>query len=165
MSIKCSISLPYVSDFEDGPYSLKHFLPIGTLVFSCSGDVPGSCGDHWHDYIHGCLSELIPPENVDLAQDVAFLVSNKFVAATLRRVTTWKESHLFVRIYLIPFDLANVGGVLRRRDEAAVLHPARKRLRSLLSQIRCDYPSWDGNLSDTAQDVVHSYLSLDSVRF
>lgn len=170
MSTKCSILSSFVSDLEDGPYCLKYFLPIGTLVLSCSSDdvaSTGSCGDHWHDGAHDCLSELILLEDTELAHNIAFLTSNKFVAATFRRITR-KESltaHLFVRIYLIPFDLANVGGVLRRRDEAIILHPARKHLRALLSRIRCDYSSWDGNVSIDAQDVVHRYLSLDSVRF
>ncbi|GBE90165.1 hypothetical protein SCP_1900140 [Sparassis crispa] len=49
---------------------------------------------------------------------------------------------LYIRIYLIPYDLENVKGKLRMRDEA-VLVQARRYMRSLLSELVIDDHNWD----------------------
>lgn len=146
------------SSTDLSPYHTRHFLPFGTLVVSAA-TATKACGKHWHSYSAESESELaglMIPGNGSLLRGLSFLTAQKFVAATFRCDTS-----LVIRIYLIPFDLANVEGTLRRR-EATVLNSARHLLRDIMAQLHFDKDSWDGNL--TAHHPLNtSPLSTDRV--
>lgn len=144
----CSLSISPIKYSEDdtGPYSLRNFLPAGTLALpvACAEAVHcDSChSDGWHDwpgYAH--LSSTMRAEEHDLLRMIDFLATHKFISATCR---LGHQAGLKSRIYLIPWDLAGVEGRLRRRDIQTVLQPARKYLRILLFRITKDDASWAG---------------------
>lgn len=131
----------------DGPFALVNFLPAGCLIFpSHPTSIVGCEKTHrnqWHswpgrDIIHA----LLPPEDDRLLRSVDFLIFHNFIAATCQISSDRK---LYIRVYLIPFDLPNVEGRLRRRDEVTVLKPARNYLRTLLFRLTRDLASWNGD--------------------
>ena len=94
-------------------------------------------------------------------ESLRFLVRNRFVAATyllshaLDAAHTHMPEHghehehaqrvlLFVRVYIVPWDLPGSRGVLRNRDEDSVLRPGRRRLKALFLRIRQDAVLWQG---------------------
>ena len=85
------------------------------------------------------LPSVTSTEDDAFLRQLDFLVNHKFVFATCRLGTS---STLYIRVYLIPFDLSNVQGRLRTRDEL-VMTPARKYLRVLLPRIVQDMVLWD----------------------
>ncbi|KAI0705927.1 SNF2 family N-terminal domain-containing protein [Cytidiella melzeri] len=167
----CAASSPIVpgNDYQAGPYNLTHFLPVGTLVLHSSNSSVSmiSCSRHWHAHSGHQLSALLAPENIKLAGQIDFLLSHKFIVATCRSAANVSSSTeytttLLIRIYLIPFDLANVEGALRRRDET-ILSPARRYLRSLLLQVTRDYNVWKGKISATfPPTATQSFISSDT---
>ena len=103
--------------------------------------------DEWHGwhYYHQIddILALIQAEDESLMRSLDFLILHRFVAATCR-LRHWSHySALHIRIYLIPFDLANVEGKLWRRDENIVLKHARKFLRDLLFKLSKDLTAWN----------------------
>ncbi|KAI0707952.1 P-loop containing nucleoside triphosphate hydrolase protein [Earliella scabrosa] len=72
-----------------------------------------------------------------------FLVRHRFVAATYKINIT--ERLIFVRVYVIPWDLPGSKGALRSRDEDTVLRPGRRRLKALFLLIKQDKSLWDGD--------------------
>lgn len=153
MAPGCSIkALDFVEHATDltGPYALRHFLPAGLLSLPLLADIVG-CHIHpshaWHYYSgRSTLAGLIQPEDEPLARLLDFLILHKFIAVTCRAMSWSHFSILHLRVYLIPYDLANVEGQLRRRDEATVLNPARKYLRTLLFKLCADTSAWDGHV-------------------
>ena len=93
-------------------------------------------------------------------ESLRFLVRHRFVAATyllsqaLDAAHTHMPEHghaheqrvwLFVRVYIVPWDLPGSRGALRNRDEDTVLRPGRRRLKALFLHIRQDRAFWEGN--------------------
>lgn len=76
---------------------------------------------------------------------------------------TWSMQVMYLRVYLVPFDLANVQGRLRTRDEATILVPARKCLKSLLQQLVTDVALWEGN-DEPSSSTPRSFIRQDIVR-
>lgn len=148
MSCALALRLLCNTDYtaDSGPYGLTNFLPIGALVLLVNA--PNiACTDHWHAYsTRG--SGLFSTEDDQIMRVLDFLILHKFLAASCRIVagspSSSRPTQLYIRIYLIPYDLANVEGILRRRDEALVLSPARRYMRALLSRVTCDTASWEG---------------------
>jgi hypothetical protein len=57
---------------------------------------------------------------------------------------------LILRVYLIPYDLANVQGKLRVRKDN-ILNPAKRYLRNLLPIISQDFGKWRDGLSTESE--------------
>ncbi|KAI0053959.1 hypothetical protein FA95DRAFT_1551738 [Auriscalpium vulgare] len=132
---------------SDHPFALPHLLPAGTITLSLSWDE--SCCDHAHvedGWHHFCGDKISPrliersQADTDLCQHLDFLILHKFLSVTCTRVPA---SNLAVcRIYIIPYDLSNVQGRLRHRDELLVVKPAQKFLREILPRIVQDGELW-----------------------
>ena len=163
----CSASteLPGPSCINNGPYCLSNFLPAGTLQFDLlplAGVVQGLCDhthsdDGWHHVrVHTLLPCFEDTDNIRFCQDLDFLIENHFISATYRFCP---PATIIVRVYIIPYDLGNVKGVLRVRKEA-VLAPARRYLKGLLQRITQDNDSWHGN---APSDRHFCFLSADNV--
>lgn len=73
------------------------------------------------------------------AQALDFLVDHHFVTATY----SVSNQVLFVRIYIIPYDLCNSRGKLRARADS-VMGPARRYMIQLLPRIAQDASAWHG---------------------
>ncbi|KAJ3530656.1 hypothetical protein NM688_g7678 [Phlebia brevispora] len=151
MKLDCTLSsVPLMAPGDDtGPYALANFLPAGTLVLLTSSSTTSCNHSHltgWHDwpgYLH--LSSMVRAEDQDLLHILDFLTLHKFVAATCLIGT---PSKLFIRVYIIPHDLGNVEGRLRRRDMLTIVQPARRYMRILLSGLTRDRSSWEAATSD-----------------
>lgn len=135
---------------EAGPYSLANFLPAGTLTLSLP---PGthSCAsghpDGWHYWLlESHLSDILVGEEATLLRMLDFLTLHEFIVPTCR---VGEDSKIYVRIYLVPFDLREISGRLRCRDEATVLSPGRRCIRALLSRVTRDVESWSGLQTST----------------
>ncbi|KAH9950194.1 SNF2 family N-terminal domain-containing protein [Amylocystis lapponica] len=152
-----------MSPFE----ALDNFLPAGTLKFLLSGDSclkawkPRIASDGWYFFPgHGILNDFIVDENTsdedhdasDLVLLLDVLIEHHFIAATC--FIGLPGHTLYVRVYLIPFDLANVQGQLRMRDETSVLSPSRPRLKLLLSRICQGSQKWEGQPSTKRQSLL-----------
>ncbi|KAJ6501924.1 P-loop containing nucleoside triphosphate hydrolase protein [Mycena sanguinolenta] len=91
----------------------------------------------------------------DLLKNLEFLVLNKFVFASFLLAENW----LFIRIYLIPYDLPGVKGELRNRPDTIVSR-ARNYLAGILPKISRDPECWAGyNVPDTPLIVPGTTLS------
>ncbi|KAI0086370.1 SNF2 family N-terminal domain-containing protein [Irpex rosettiformis] len=151
------------SQVDVDPYDLSHFLPAGTLVLPIAA-TNIHCFGHWHTFCaetESDLAKLMQPKHKSLMRGLRFLTSQKFLAATF-----FCSDFLMIRVYLIPFDLARVEGALRRRNETAILAPARKLLRDVFSNLYCDPESWQGRIhthySPMANHLMSSKLDRQS---
>lgn len=166
----CSLkSLDFAADVDDnaGPYALQHFLPAGALSLALKVDVH-ACryhGSGWHLYAGlGETMGLVKAEDESLMRMLDFLVVHQFIAVTCR-VEGWSYSSvLHLRVYLIPYDLANVEGKLRRRDEATVLNPARNYLRQLLLKLSRDPETWNAESYVPDPVIVFPFFDDGAVR-
>jgi hypothetical protein len=138
----------------DSPYALVNFLPAGTVQIpisphhSCNNE---HAGDGWHSFNkESLLPHVISSEDESFVQQLDFLVKHKFVSATCR--LNGARNSLFLRIYIIPYDLANVHGALRVRDKAKVVAPARQFMKALLPRILQGRLQWEGIESETSTD-------------
>lgn len=131
----------------DAPYSLGNLLAAGTLVVNLDSDIQEFICNHvhaedgWHPFQHNVLKDHLAIDDASLCKEIKFLTEHRFVSVTYRAASLRR---VFMRIYFIPFDLANVQGKLRVRKEI-ILGPARRYLRALLPKITQDSDSWNGN--------------------
>ena len=152
MPLECSLQSLDLADFAAdlaGPYALHHFFPAGALRLQLKVKASSCSHDHqstsWHHYPgHGGLAGLVRAEYEQFTRLLDFLIVHKFIAATCCVCSPSYHPMLLIRVYLIPYDLANVEGRLRRRDEATVLGPARKYLRTVLPRLSRDLGMWEG---------------------
>lgn len=156
MSVGCPLHpLDLVERAADlaGPYALQHSLPAGALHLSLKS-TGLTCSEHhhfgvWHHYPgNGHLVSLVQAEDEQFIRLLDFLIIHKFIAATCRICAPSSSLRLYIRVYLIPHDLANVEGRLRQRDEVTVLAPARKYLRTLLLRLSRNNSLWEGETDD-----------------
>lgn len=151
MSPECSLkALGFATETAglSGPYALRHYLPAGLLFLTLQPHIT-TCHTHthnlWHHYTGWRIfSGALQPDDEPLVRLLDFLILHKFIAATCKITSYNHLSIMTLRVYIIPFDLSNVEGQLRRRDEATVLNPARKYLRTLLSKLSTDASAWEG---------------------
>ncbi|KAJ8480788.1 hypothetical protein ONZ51_g6428 [Trametes cubensis] len=130
---------------------LKEFLPTGVVTF---GATDSACTSFTNE---GPLADdgwrLFPQVVVGFRDDsgdlekIAFLVRHRFIAATYYMDAS--NAQLFLRIYVIPWDLPGSRGELRSRDDA-VLKPGCKYLRQLFLKIRTERSLWEGSLASSS---------------
>lgn len=100
------------------PFSLDNLLSAGTITVDVH-DYHLPCvhihaNDAWHPVPFRQLS--IYPED-DVFRMISFLTEHRFLRATCCLGTS---RALYIRIYIIPTDLPNVQGILRRRSKAVL---------------------------------------------
>ncbi len=153
ISQECSLNFfPLTHKLPPSPYSsLSQFFAAGTLNIKLAHGT-SDCDTHsqsWHSY-----TQYTQDFGVNAVEDTSvfrllnFLVEHRFISATCRignKADYDGSVNLYIRIYLIPYDLPNVEGRLRRRDGVSVLTPARKYLRALLLRLQRDPASWEGH--------------------
>lgn len=128
--------------------NLPEFLPAGTLCIPVRQRIPSQThvSRYWHSlsdfsYISSIVEDS--DNHYKLLDALAFLCGHHFIRATCRLGYGSWQSNLFFRIYLIPYDLSNVQGKLRVRNETTILIPARHHLRVLLPHLVQDLSEWD----------------------
>lgn len=140
------------------PFALANLLPAGTLHLSLSPNDYVCDHSHLEDGWHALRTDLVlqnltSTDDDPLLREVAFLVKHAFIYCTCR--LGQNGNTLTIRVYLIPYDLSNVQGRLRVRDESTVLAPARRYLKVLLQRLAQDSSLWEG-----AEVNPHVALSL-----
>ncbi|KAF9556010.1 hypothetical protein CPC08DRAFT_711560 [Agrocybe pediades] len=129
------------------PFSLINLLPFGTLHLLVSANTQHLLCEHmhaedgWHLFQEANLvPHLARSEDITFCQQLGFLVMHRFISATYM---AGENEQMIVRIYLIPYDLANVRGELRIR-KPNILVPAKKYMRDLLPRISQNTGLWNG---------------------
>ncbi|KAF9484636.1 hypothetical protein BDN70DRAFT_872149 [Pholiota conissans] len=142
----CFVSSPPAST-SDSPFALRHLLALGTILVNLHVAFEHQICDHthaedgWHYFKgHSVVPHLSNPTDIELCQKLDYLVQGQFIAATYRSNSI---GLMDVRVYLIPYDLANIKGKLRVRKES-ILNSARMYLRNLLPQISQNTERWMG---------------------
>ncbi|KAI0647582.1 P-loop containing nucleoside triphosphate hydrolase protein [Trametes meyenii] len=149
----------------EGIYSsLKDFLPAGVVIFELptpthSFNAEESLAeDGWRTFpqaVHG-----FPDDGPGGLESISFLVRHRFVAATYN--INSPHAQLFVRLYVIPWDLSGSRGELRSRDEDNVLKPGRKCLKQVFRRIRQDRSLWDGDAASSSNAVYFINQAADN---
>ncbi|KAH7921384.1 hypothetical protein BV22DRAFT_1038738 [Leucogyrophana mollusca] len=141
------------------PFSPQNLLAAGTIrVDDAQISVP--C-DHRHslDAWHFLpVRELSHRPDDTLFCGLGFLAEHSYLRATCRFGVG--GTTLFVRVYLVPYDLRDVQGKLRNRSEG-VVKTAKYHLQALLPQIRQDLESWNAQ-EPTACSPCPSFVSQDT---
>ena len=128
-----------------GPYSLNNFISAGTLIAQLDPERPEiECShthadDGWHVF-SGKLFDQHLLVHEGFCREIDFLIAHHFISVTYRFGCSLS---VFLRIYLIPYDLPNVQGKLRIRNEALIA-PTRGFLNSLLPTISQNEDHWNG---------------------
>ncbi|KAF7364001.1 Helicase C-terminal domain-containing protein [Mycena sanguinolenta] len=146
------------------PWTLDSYLSYGFLAISLldTDEVRPQMQDQklaedgWHTFTGYPLLEYTSHgSDHDVLRNLDFLISNKFVFASFLLADNW----LFIRIYLIPYDLPGVKGELRNRPEPIVTH-ARRCLAEILPKLSRDPECWAGyNVPDTPLNIPGTTLS------
>ncbi|RPD56352.1 hypothetical protein L226DRAFT_538078 [Lentinus tigrinus ALCF2SS1-7] len=144
----------------DGVFALNKFLPAGTLVFSITSelnilnDAQTQADDGWTAFPQDEDPTVAPSEflvddaEAETWECLRFLVRRRFVAATC--LADYSQALLFVRVYIVPWDLPGSRGILRNRDEDTVLRPGRRRLKALFLLVLQDRSLWEGSVASTS---------------
>ncbi|TFK36351.1 hypothetical protein BDQ12DRAFT_686775 [Crucibulum laeve] len=141
-------SRPNSSSSKQSPFALANLLPVGTVSLKLLPDSQQALCDHehaedgWHSFRGtALLGHLSTVEDIGFCRDLEFLLKHQFISATYL-ITSHAE--LLLRIYFIPYDLANVQGKLRTRKDSVVA-PAKRYMRRLLPQVVKDVEGWEGS--------------------
>ncbi|CAA7270930.1 unnamed protein product [Cyclocybe aegerita] len=132
---------------SSSPYALHNLLPVGTVII----DIPvasqhdicehAHVEDGWHEFqAQQVVPQLSNAEDVAFCRGLEFLIKQRFISCTCRCTP---DNRMALRVYLIPYDLANVQGKLRIRKDN-ILSPAKRYLRALVPKISQDIGRWNG---------------------
>ncbi|KAI0695860.1 SNF2 family N-terminal domain-containing protein [Cerioporus squamosus] len=142
----------------DGVFVLSKFLSAGALTISIGGELGlvehprQHADDGWttfpHDHDPPVVGVWRDDDDSETWESLRFLIRHRFIAATY--LVDHYQSLLFVRVYIVPWDLPGSRGVLRSRDEDSVLRPGRRRLKALFLRIRQDRSLWEGSVASSS---------------
>lgn len=142
----CFIDPPHPADITDSPFALRKLLAAGTIHLQLNTlsqhqvCAHSHAEDDWHILQPSRLLTHIKEEvELTLCRELDFLIHHEFLLATYREF----NDMMSIRIYIVPYDLANVQGRLRNRKEA-IVSPARRYFQRLLPRISQDIASWNG---------------------
>ena len=145
--LDCGSGTPILSSSSNDPFALANLLPAGTLHLSLVLNDYVCDHSHLEDGWHPLKTDLVlqnltSEEDDPLLREMAFLVKHAFISCSCR--LGQNGNSLTIRVYLIPYDLSNVQGRLRVRDESTVLAPSRRYLKALLQRLAQDSDLWEG---------------------
>ncbi|KZT27320.1 hypothetical protein NEOLEDRAFT_1110673 [Neolentinus lepideus HHB14362 ss-1] len=154
--IDCRDSAPEVISYE-GRYSLANYLPVGVIVFDFLDDElhcnHTHCEDGWHTFSGQVYLRHAKKGEDVLLRWIDFLTANRFIIPTCRQAEGRRI--LYVRVYIIPFDLPGVQGTLRARNPDTVKE-AGKAIRAIMGRIIQDDSLWQGYVPDGAARPIFS---------
>ena len=133
---------------ERDPFELSNLLPAGVLALTLSGldqDLPHAVsGEMWHTFDQETDRALRPfcsPQDTSVLNSLSFLVEHEFSRVTSKFSSL--HALLFLRIYLIPYDLPGVQGRLMNRQEHILSH-YRRSMKDILPKIINEGEYWRG---------------------
>lgn len=135
-------------------FSLANLLPAGTITVAVhDGESPCLSASNNRDW-HSLPVRNLSTHPVDtLFRELAFLTEHLFLRATCR---LGASGHIiFIRLYLIPNDLPNVHGRLRRRPEA-VVREGQRYMQSIVPLIEQNNGLWDAD--ETSLNAPQKYF-------
>ncbi|KAH8828285.1 P-loop containing nucleoside triphosphate hydrolase protein [Flagelloscypha sp. PMI_526] len=142
-----TLTMPSSSSSSSDPWSLQHFLKAGVILLNVSSSFINTCDhihteDGWHIFNpQVALGYLQHAKDDSLCRALNYLNANHYLRTTFDRPR--QGTTLIIRIYLIPYDLSNVRGVLRIRKETGT---AKHHLRHVLPYIMRGCLLWGGEL-------------------
>jgi hypothetical protein len=141
-------------------------LPAGTVqlgVLTDSFCAHVHSADGWHVFSGDTLlPHMANDEDSRLCDELDYLTQHEFIFASYTFSST--RETIYVRIYIIPFDLPNVDGRLLNRPED-VLKPARRHLWHLLPMIDKNQEKWEARVSDSSRVNSEPFLPVVIVRY
>jgi len=136
------------SHLERDPFELSNLLPAGVLALTLSGldqDLPHAVsGEMWRAFDQETARALRPfcsPQDINVLNSLSFLVEHEFSRVTSKFLSL--HALLFLRIYLIPYDLPGVQGRLMNRQEHT-LGLYRRSMRDILPKLISEGDYWRG---------------------
>ncbi|TFK54619.1 hypothetical protein OE88DRAFT_1693397 [Heliocybe sulcata] len=152
----CRNFLPASTSY-DGPYRLANYLPAGVIILPLLDD--NLCCDHTHVedgwHLFSAQAHIGHVENSAddvLLRSMDFLTAKYFIFPTCRRPKGIRS--IYVRVYIIPFDLAGIQGRLRARHPE-IIKEAGKAIRAITGRILQDKNLWQGyNCDQAAQAII-----------
>jgi len=155
-------------DDTAGPFAVQNLLPAGTLSLPISQtDLANICNhthttEDWHSFPgKALLPYLTDQESETLCHHLDFLVERKFLIIKCKVGDAGLA--LILRIYLVPYDLPGVQGMLRVRDETSDLKPARQCLRNVLPLIVQEMSLWNACDLDPSPSSPRYFLDSKTV--
>jgi hypothetical protein len=150
------------------PFAVQNLLPAGTLSLPISQKDLANVCDHthttedWHTFPgKALLPYLTDQESETLCRHLDFLVEHQFIIIQCKVGDS--RAALILRVYIVPYDLPGVQGMLRVRDETSVLKPARLCLRNVMPQIIQERSLWDGHDLDPSPSSPSYFLDSKTV--
>ena len=163
----CTTSFP-AQLTGDSHYGSANMLPAGTIEFMVT--TRHFC-DHLHadDGWHPFRGDLVLPHlthasDSSICDELEYLIKHKYILASYRHHVA--VLLIYVRIYIIPYDLPNVDGKLLLRPEN-IAKPARLYLKRLLPTIDKNSDKWAGRSSSPCLSTspIEPFLYSKPVRF
>ncbi|KAF4608242.1 hypothetical protein EYR40_000586 [Pleurotus pulmonarius] len=105
--------------------------------------------DGWHLMSPRTISCFGPRSSFLL--ELEFLIQKHFVVVTYQLQL---ELEVTARVYLVPYDLSNVKGSLRKRP-TTVLNPARRYLKALIPMLSLNPAHWNSGCAEDAMNPFH----------
>lgn len=145
------------------PYNLDNFLPAGLIVLKSLKPNNLLCDhthatDGWHRYSGDITTNS---DERDICSQLTFLTQHQFLAVTW--CASAELSYIHLRIYIIPYDLPNVKGVLQRsRRGSALLKRAVSYMKAVVPRIVADGRAWGG--STETMNFDNFFVGPDLVR-
>lgn len=130
---------------SEAPYALTNLIAAGTLILQLNPDQQEVVCDHahyedgWYPFNGSTPNHCLLIDDA-FRREIEFLIKHQFISVTYRLGTS---SIVFLRIYIVPYDLGGIQGKLRIRKEN-VLIPARRFMRALLPNISQSRDYWNG---------------------
>jgi hypothetical protein len=150
---------------------VQNLLPAGTLSLSISQtDLTNICDhthttDDWHTFPGNALLPYLTDgtdqETETLCRHLDFLVEHQFLIVQCKVGDS--GAALILRVYIVPYDLPGVQGMLRVRDETSDLKPARLCLRNVMPQIIQERSLWGGHDLDPSPSSPRYFLDSKTV--
>ncbi|THH11563.1 hypothetical protein EW146_g8002 [Bondarzewia mesenterica] len=147
------------SDSSTNAFALSRLLPAGTLTLPLLAldDSGNYCShthseDSWHPF-DGSPTLLSSVKDKSVCSSLQYLLQHNFVSASC--MLGGLKSRLYIRVYIIPYDLQNLQGKLRVRDES-IMKLAKAHLREVLPQIVQSADDWHADdLASSGSSPTH----------
>lgn len=152
----CSASAAARSPTAATPFSTRNLIPAGTFRLTLHLDQrPDGICDHTHEedgwHIMSSRTMSCFCSRSSFLLELEFLIQKHFVVVTYQLEP---EFEVTARVYLVPYDLSNVKGSLRKRP-TTVLNPARRYLKALIPKLSLNPVHWNSGCTDEAMRPFH----------
>ncbi|KZV71605.1 hypothetical protein PENSPDRAFT_605479 [Peniophora sp. CONT] len=161
--VTCTADTVCLSNIRNDPFTIENLLPGGSLIFPVQ-NVPEywtARDDRWHDSRHINLANHLASQSDELSWlHLKYLDKYDFLRVQCRLGLSGES--LYLRVFLVPFDLPNVQGRLQtRRRDPAILKDACRYLKVVLPQLLQGRSEWDANESSPSRSKPKTFLDTN----